>query len=92
MLSIIELTVKVSDGKDAAGSADTSTDDMIGVTITVANVNEPPEFDSSDVEQKVSENTATNTNIGDPMPRPRVDAVYHSAAIRWQLRGEVEDY
>ncbi len=62
-----DLTVGVSDGKDAAGNADTSTDNSIGVTITVNNVDEPPEFDSSSVELEVAENTATNTNIGNPI-------------------------
>ena len=65
--NVYDLTVKVSDGKDAAGNSDTSIDDSIIVTITVRNVNEPPEFDSSGVELEVDENTATNTNIGDPI-------------------------
>ena len=65
--NVYDLTVKVSDGKDAAGNSDTSIDDSIIVTITVRNVNEPPEFDSSGVELEVAENTATNTNIGDPI-------------------------
>ncbi len=65
--NVYDLTVKVSDGKDAAGNSDTSIDDMVGVTITVKNVNEPPEFDSSGVELEVAENTATNSNIGDPI-------------------------
>ena len=63
--NVYDLTVKVSDGKDAAGNSDTSIDDTAGVTITVINVNEPPEFDSSGVELEVAENTVTNTNIGD---------------------------
>ena len=65
--NVYDLTVKVSDGKDAAGNSDTSIDDMVGLTITVKNVNEAPEFDSSGVELEVAENTATNTNIGDPI-------------------------
>ena len=65
--NVYDLTVKVSDGKDAAGNSDTSIDDMVGVTITVKNVNEAPEFDSSGVELEVAENTATNSNIGDPI-------------------------
>ena len=65
--NVYDLTVKVSDGKDAAGNSDTSIDDMVGVTITVNNVNEAPEFDSSGVELEVAENTATNSNIGDPI-------------------------
>ena len=34
-----EVTVQVSDGKDAGGNADTSVDDTIGVTITVTDGN-----------------------------------------------------
>ena len=63
----MELTVQVTDGKNVDGSSDTSVDDSIIVTITVRNVNEPPEFDSSGVELEVAENTATNTYIGDPI-------------------------
>ena len=63
--NVYDLTVEVSDGKDAAGNSDTSIDDMVGVTITVKNVNEAPEFDSSAVELEVAENTATNSNVGD---------------------------
>ena len=63
--NVYELTVQVTDGKNVDGSSDTSVDDSIIVTITVRNVNEPPEFDSSGVELEVAENTATNTNIGD---------------------------
>ena len=59
--------VRVSDGKNAGGIADTSIDDTIQVTITVTNVNEPPEFDSSDVEHEIDENTPAGTNIGDPI-------------------------
>ena len=35
--NVYDLTVKVSDGKDAAGNSDKSIDDMVGVTITVKN-------------------------------------------------------
>ena len=69
--NVYDLTVKVSDGRDAAGNSDTTIDDMVGVTITVKNVNEAPEFDSSGVELEVAENTATNTNIGDPITAVR---------------------
>ncbi len=62
-----DLTVRVSDGEDAAGDPDTSIDDSISVTITVNNVDEPPEFDSTTVELEVAENTVTDTNVGDPI-------------------------
>ena len=38
------VTVKVRDSKDAAGAADTDTDDTIAVTINLTNVNEAPEI------------------------------------------------
>ena len=38
------ITVSVRDSKDAAGNADTATDDTIAVTITVAGENEPPDI------------------------------------------------
>ena len=38
------MTVKVRDSKDAAGAADTDTDDTIAVTINLTNVNEAPEI------------------------------------------------
>ena len=65
--NVYDLTVQVTDGKDVDGNPDTSIDDMIGVTITVENVNEAPVFDSSEVEIEVAENTAADTNIGDPI-------------------------
>ena len=42
--SSYSVTVSVSDSKDAGGNADTAADDTITVTITVSNVEEPPEF------------------------------------------------
>ena len=44
--NVYDVTVQVTDGKDAEGNADTSIDDTIGVTITVTNVNEPPRIRS----------------------------------------------
>ena len=44
--NVYDVTVQVTDGKDAGGNADTSVDDTIGVTITVTNVNEPPRIRS----------------------------------------------
>ena len=65
--NVYNLTVQVTDGKNAAGNADTAVDDSIDVTITVTDVNELPEFGSSDVEREVDENTPGGTNIGDPI-------------------------
>ena len=62
------VTVSVRDSKDANGDADTATDDTIDVTITVTDVNDPPEFPSTESgARSVTENTATNTNIGSPV-------------------------
>ena len=65
--NIYEFGVWVTDGKDAEGMANPSVDGSIDVTITVIDVNEPPQFDTSAIELEVDENTATNTNIGDPI-------------------------
>ena len=45
-------------------------------------VNEPPEFGSSAIELEVAENTATNTNIGDPIlaSDPESDGLTYSLA------------
>ena len=57
--------VTVSDGKDAAGTADTAVDDTIRVTIMVTDVNEGPTFTSADpLILTVEENTVSNANIG----------------------------
>ena len=62
------VTVSVRDSKDANGDADTATDDTIDVTITVTDVNDPPEFPSTGANARsIAENTATNTNIGSPV-------------------------
>ena len=65
--NVYDLTVSVTDGKDAAGNADTTIDDTIAVEITVNNVDEAPAFGVASVELEVAENTATNTNIGKPI-------------------------
>ena len=72
--NVYELTLQVTDGKDADGNADTAVDDSISVTITVTELNEPPEFGYSTVALEIDENTATNTNIGGPDRglRPRI--------------------
>ena len=59
--NVYDVTVQVTDGKDAGGNADTSVDDTIGVTITVTNVNEPPKFGVASVSLAVAENTVANT-------------------------------
>ena len=61
------MTVSVSDGKDAGGTADTAADDTIDVTISVTNVNEQPAFSTDTATRSVAENTAAAQNIGDPV-------------------------
>ena len=65
--NVYEVTVQVSDGEDAEGNSDTAVDDSINVAVTVANVNEPPEFDSSTLEIVVVENSVASTNVGGPV-------------------------
>ena len=62
------ITVSVSDGKNLENSADDEIDDTITVTIDVTDVNEPPQFAAeAPVELTVAENTAVDTNIGEPI-------------------------
>ena len=51
------VTVNVRDSKDAAGNADTATDDTIAVTIDLTNVNDAPEITTSATTANVAENT-----------------------------------
>ena len=52
------VTVNVRDSKDAAGNADTVTDDTIAVTINLTNVNEAPEITNLLTESNVPENSS----------------------------------
>ena len=62
------ITVSVSDGKNLENSADDEIDDTITITIDVTDVNEPPQFAAeAPVELTVAENTAVDTNIGEPI-------------------------
>ena len=62
------VTVSVHDGLDAAGGADTTVDDTITVTINITDVNEPPQFPSTENgARSVAENTAANQDIGTPV-------------------------
>ena len=47
---------------------------MVAVTVTVTNVNEPPEFPSDIGARSVAENTAAGANIGDPVAATDADA------------------
>ena len=81
--NVYNLTVQVTDGKTSEGNADTAVDDSVDVTIAVTDVNESPEFGSSDVEREVDENTPGGTNIGDPI----VASDPESNALTYSLSG-----
>ena len=62
------VTVSVSDSMDANSDADEVTDDTFTMTILVANVNEAPEFPTSQSRTRgVGENTPSGLNIGTPV-------------------------
>ena len=62
------VTVSVSDSKDDISAADEVTDDTIRVTILVANMNEDPEFPTSETGMRsVDENTIAGEDIGAPV-------------------------
>ena len=58
------VTVGVSDGKNASGSADTTVDDTIAVTINVTDVNEAPAFSAATAARNVAENSTAGTSVG----------------------------
>ena len=75
------VTVSVRDSKDADGNPDTATDDTIDVTITVTDVNEAPEFPSTETgTRNVAENTASGENVSDPVAAtdPDVDSLHYT--------------
>ena len=57
--SSYSVTVKADDNNGGTATID--------VTITVADVNEPPEFDSATATREVPENTEAGENIGAPV-------------------------
>ena len=61
------VTVSVHDGKNAAGSTDTTVDNTITVTITVTDENDSPEFSAALITRTVRENTGAGENIGRPV-------------------------
>ena len=69
------VTVTVTDGKDADGTAaPVEVDDTIRVTITVTDVNEAPAFAPETATRMVDENTAAGANIGLPVVAMDVDS------------------
>ena len=65
--STYTIDVKVSDGKNAGGTTDTSADATITVTINVTNVNEGPKFSGNLGVHSVREDAGTGVNIGAPV-------------------------
>ena len=93
------VTVSVSDSLDDYSHADTVEDSSIDVTITVTDVNEPPQFaDDAVTALEVSEDTAIGVDIGeyeafDPDPSDTVtysvsgtDAALFEVALNGQLQ------
>ena len=78
--NVYEVTVQVSDGADEEGYSDTSVDDTVSVSITVAGVNEPPEFASESLSLVLVENSPANTNVGSPVSAidPESDTLIYS--------------
>ena len=90
--STYNVTVSVSDGKNAAGAEDSTADATIAVTITVTDVNEAPTFGDSPTTRSVAENTATNTatgqDIGNPVAATDPDTLTPDyAELRYRLSG-----
>ena len=78
------VTVSVRDSRDVNGNGDTENDANIGVTINVTDVNEPPQFPSTETRTRnVTEGTGTNQAIGNPVAAddPDVDA---SLTYTWE--------
>ena len=57
------VTVRVHDGKDAAGNSDTTIDDTIPVTISIDDVNEAPVISTTATTANFAENTASTTGV-----------------------------
>ena len=74
------LAVQVRDGKGLDGNADTNWDHSVDVTITVDDVNEPPEFVNQPTTLNVVENTGSGVDIGDPISAtdPDEDPAFNS--------------
>ena len=79
--NVYNVTVQVSDGKDVAGDADSSTDATLSVTVTVTNVNEPPPAVSGDAAVNYAEN-----GTGPVHTYTATDP--ESDALTWTLAGD----
>ncbi len=82
---IYSVSVSVSDGKDADGNPDSSSDHTISVTISVSDVNEPPVFPGTlRTALSVDENTPAGQDIGDPLAAGDEDA---GSTLTYSLAG-----
>ena len=61
------VTVSVTDGLDDHSLSDTVVDGTITVTISVTDVNEPPQFDAATASITIPEDTPVGQNVGDAM-------------------------
>ena len=69
-----EVTVTVRDSKNSSGTADTTTDDTITVTISISDANSKPTFDDGEsATREVAENAAAVTNVGSPVAATDAD-------------------
>ena len=80
--NVYEVTVQVTDGADEDGKTDTSVDDSVNVSITVADVNEPPEFAVTALDLVLVENTKPGAVIGSVVLAvdPESDSLAYSLA------------
>ena len=62
-----EIDFSVTDGKAPDGTNDPAIDDTITVTISVRDMNEPPEFTTGSITREIAENTPAGRNIGAPI-------------------------
>ena len=65
--NIYELLIQVNDGADEDGNPETTVDATMRLTVTVKDVNEPPEFENLYVRFELEENTPEATDVGDPV-------------------------
>ena len=79
------VTVSVRDNRDASGDDDMENDASIDVTVNVTDVNEPPEFPSTETRTRnVQEGTAANQAIGNPVKAVDPDV---GATLTYTLAG-----
>ena len=79
------VTVSVRDNRDASGDDDMENDASIEVTVNVTDVNEPPEFPSTETRTRnVQEGTAANQAIGNPVKAVDPDV---GATLTYTLAG-----